>query len=261
MLTIDTHCHVSEDWFEPVEVLLFQMERNQVDKAVLLQTWTFDNSYILDCVRQYPGRFVAVGHFDMKQPDASATLERLVEQGLQGIRLTLLDLPDEEPLMVFLRKAEELRLTASCLGMSEQFGSDRFRTILEAVPRLKIMVEHMGYPKHSDLPPYDAYRKILSLAEYPNVYVKVPGFGEFMPRPMPLVHPPFDLSKAPPFIDMAFAAFGADRLTIGTDAPPCAHREGYANVWRYLREYMSQRTTKEREAIFGGTAASLFKFG
>ena len=37
MLTIDTHCHASPTWFEPVELLLFQMDRNDVDKAVFIQ--------------------------------------------------------------------------------------------------------------------------------------------------------------------------------------------------------------------------------
>src|SRR5207245_282300 len=34
---VDSHCHVSPVWYEPVEVLLSQMERNGVDHAVLIQ--------------------------------------------------------------------------------------------------------------------------------------------------------------------------------------------------------------------------------
>jgi predicted TIM-barrel fold metal-dependent hydrolase len=59
---------------------------------------------------------------------------------------------------------------------------------------------------------------------------------------------------------MAFDAFGANRLTIGTDSPPSSHREGYGNVVRYLREYVGSRSHEEQKAVFGGTALSLFRF-
>ena len=71
---------------------------------------------------------------------------------------------------------------------------------------------------------------------------------------------PFDLSKAPPVIDMAIEAFGPHRLMLGPDYPPSGNREGYGNVVRYLREYLGRRSTSEQEAIFGKTAASLFRF-
>ena len=47
MLIIDTHCHAGKNWFEPIEVLEFQMDRNGVDKALLVQHGgTFDNGYL-----------------------------------------------------------------------------------------------------------------------------------------------------------------------------------------------------------------------
>ena len=47
MLIIDTHTHAGNNWFEPIEVLEFQMDRNGVDGAVLVQHGgTFDNTYL-----------------------------------------------------------------------------------------------------------------------------------------------------------------------------------------------------------------------
>ena len=37
MVVVDTHCHASPYWFEPVEVLLDEMTRSGVDKAALIQ--------------------------------------------------------------------------------------------------------------------------------------------------------------------------------------------------------------------------------
>jgi L-fuconolactonase len=53
MLIIDTHCHTSPYWFEPVEILLAQMDRNGVEKATLVQFGGgFDNSYLIECARR-----------------------------------------------------------------------------------------------------------------------------------------------------------------------------------------------------------------
>ncbi|MBI2872461.1 MAG: amidohydrolase [Chloroflexi bacterium] len=260
MLTIDTHCHASPQWFEPIEVLLFQMNRNAVDKAALIQhRGQHDNRYLIECARRFPGRFAVVGIVDTSQPDAPDTLARWHAEGVVGLRLNPLERsPGRDPLAIW-RKASELGMVVSSLGEHEQYASDEFRKVVEELSNLPIIVEHLGFVGRGGKPPFTTYRKILALSKYPNVYMKVPGLGEIMARPIPARDPTFDLSKAPPFIDMAIEAFGANRLMIGTDYPPSANREGYGNVVRYLREHLSRRTTAEQEAIFGKTAATLFK--
>ena len=65
MVVIDTHCHASDIWYEPVETLLFEMDRNGVDAAVLIQiNGQTDNSYQEECLRRYPGRFASVVSVD-----------------------------------------------------------------------------------------------------------------------------------------------------------------------------------------------------
>ena len=59
MLIVDTHVHIGRDHYEPVEMLLAQMELNGVAKTVLVQsTATLDNSYVLECIRRFPGRLL-----------------------------------------------------------------------------------------------------------------------------------------------------------------------------------------------------------
>lgn len=262
MLTIDTHCHASPVWFEPVELLLFQMDRNDVDKAVLIQhRGQYDNRYLLECEQRFPDRFVTVGMVDTARPDAPDTLTRWAAEGIRGVRFNPLDRsPGDDPLAIW-RRASELGLVASCLGTGEEYASEYFRSLIEELPDLRVIVEHLGYVGRDDEPPYRIYEKILALAQYPNTYMKVPGLGEIMPRPIPAQDPTFDINDVPPVIDMAIEAFGANRLMLGTDYPPCSNREGYANVVRFVREYMLRRSTEEQEAVLGGTAAALFGFG
>ena len=48
MIIVDTHLHADIHHFEPIEVALFQMDRNGVSKAVLLQGGgNLDNTYLM----------------------------------------------------------------------------------------------------------------------------------------------------------------------------------------------------------------------
>ena len=37
MVVVDSHCHASREWYEPIETLLFEMDRYGVEQAVLIQ--------------------------------------------------------------------------------------------------------------------------------------------------------------------------------------------------------------------------------
>ena len=82
---VDSHCHASLQWYEPIETLLFEMDRNDVDQAVLIQiNGQYDNSYQHDCVRRYPERLASVVLVDSRQPEAPRALERLAAAGASG---------------------------------------------------------------------------------------------------------------------------------------------------------------------------------
>ena len=225
MLIVDTHCHASPYWYEPVEVLLDQMSRNGVDKAVLIQIigW-HDNAYRIKCMRRFPGRFSVVALVDVGQPDAPAKLEEWVNRGAEGIRLRPTDRsPGSDPLAIW-RKADELGVLVSCVGSTSQYATPVFEGIFQELPNLTIVIEHLGgiamemrggpsglFEAQEPAPLEETYNKDLSLAQYPNAYMKVPGLGEISTRAMP-VRTPFPFEDAPPFIEMAMEAFGARRL-------------------------------------------------
>jgi L-fuconolactonase len=260
-MVIDTHVHTSPYWFEPVEVLLFEMNRNGVDKATLVQHFgQTDNSYIIECTRKFSGRLSPIVQVDTQHADASKNLRKLVNKGAEGIRLkaTTRSLGNE-PLAIW-RTCAELSLPVTCYGKEEEFASDEFRKLVKALPTVPIIIEHLGYPQRGELPPYITYQKILSLACYQNTYIKVGGLGEICERPL-LFRRPFTFDHVPPFIQMAYNTFGPLRMMWGSNYPPCSHLEGYGNTLHYLEEYLSTFCNdKAKEWIFGKTALSLFKF-
>ena len=262
MLVVDSHCHAAESWFEPIEVLVFQMDANGVDRAVLIQhTGAFDNSYLFECSARYPGRLAVVVMVDVRQPDAPATLERWAGEGAVGVRLwPNWRSPGADPLAIW-RKASELGLVVSSLGELEEFASDEFSDLVSQLPDLTIVVEHLaGVGQAGEGPPYSSYKKALKLASFPNTFIKIPGLGEINARP-PVLHRDFGFDYTPPVIEMALEAFGPQRSMWGSDFPPSAGREGYRNALLGVVEHPALADENDRDWIMGKTALQVFKLG
>jgi predicted TIM-barrel fold metal-dependent hydrolase len=260
MIVVDTHCHAGLNWFEPVETLLHQMNVNAVDKAVLIQhRGTFDNTYLFECARRFPGRFAVVVIVDTAQPDAPQALERWAREGAAGVRLgPSTRSPGPDPLAVW-RKAAELGLAVSSLGNLTDFASDEFAALIAELPTLPVIVEHLAGAGQGAEPPYATFKKALALANYPNTYVKVPGLGEISRRPA-VLRPSFQLDYTPPLFEMAYDAFGPRRMMWGSDFPPSAGREGYRNVLRGVMEHAAFKGGDDLEWVMGKTALSVFRF-
>jgi L-fuconolactonase len=257
---VDSHCHASECWYEPIEALLEQMARSGVDKAILIQILgQYDNSYQVDCVRRFPDRFASVVIVDTEQPDAPRTLERLAEQGASGVRLRAsVRSPGQDPLAIW-RAAERLGLAVSVAGSGEAVASDDFQQLVEALPRLKIVVEHYGGVQRPGAEPQPELRqRVYGLARRPNVYIKVHGLGEIAQRAMPVRAPfPF-VEPVPPILEEILAAFGAEKMMWGSDFPPVSYREGYGRSLSFVRERLAGASAADQALIFGGTALEVF---
>src|SRR5262245_31445621 len=124
MTVVDTHCHAGIEKYEPLEVLLYQMERNGVDKATVVQHFgQYDNRYLLEGARRFPGRFAIIGLVDTERLDAPETLERWARDGLRGIRLRADWRSPGKDVLAIWKKASDLGLVVSCRGSEEQLGA------------------------------------------------------------------------------------------------------------------------------------------
>ena len=263
MAIVDTHCHASLSWFEPVETLLFQMDTYGVDKAVLVQHGgEYDNSYLLACAEQHSGRFAVMGMVDPTLPDAPETLAAWHARGVGSVRLFAPPgaafVADRNDPVTLWRKAAELGMPVSSPANALEVTSPSFRALIEELPDLQLILEHYGFLRLREDQRDEAYAKLLELARFPNVTMKIHGLGELMPRPFPLRNPTFDIAQAPDHIDRAMQAFGADRLMLATDWPPSAGREGYANVLSHLKAYLSRYSTDQQAAVLASTAQRIF---
>ncbi|MEE8442551.1 MAG: amidohydrolase family protein [Dehalococcoidia bacterium] len=265
-MIVDTHCHAGANWFEPVEMLLHQMNLNGVEKAVLIQHGgNYHNRYLLECTQRFPGRFAVVVGLDSSQPNALDNLERLAnESEVVGIRLRPGDRsPGNDPLAIW-RKAGELGLAVSCFAIDvDLIAAPEFRELVDALPDCTFILEHLvgvyrSRSPESATPPYTSYRTALKLAECPNTYIKFGGLGEFCLRPAEL-QPELGFDEVPPMLEMAYEAFGPRRMMWGSDYPPVSGREGYRNALQGPMNHTAFSSQEDKEWAFGRTALAAWK--
>lgn len=266
MRAIDTHCHTSPYWFEPVDILLRQMELNHVEKALLVQFFgVYDNTYLIEQAQAHPSKFKVAGLVDPTNPNAATQLEQLKSHGVGAVRFTATTVsPGKDPYEIW-KVAEKLGMIASVMGASEDYASETFSNLVRTCPNLQIVLEHLGGVgaffgpgRPSSEIPYETYKKTLGLSQYENVTIKLTGLGEFCERPRPLPQPmPF--IEIPPVMEMALESFGIDRVMWGSDYPPVSAREGYRNALVFPYEKLNL-TPDEKEAIFYYNAYKMFGF-
>lgn len=260
-MIIDAHCHASPLWYEPVETLLFQMDRAGVERATLVQMLgQFDNAYQQDCVVKHPDRFASVVAVDHTSVDAARSLRALAASGAGGVRLRGdARSPGDDPFAVW-RAALDCKLPVSCSGAAALFCAPEFGVLVETFPALNFVIEHLGGLARPDVGDVGAMApKIFELARHKNVYLKIPGLGQLAGRKPRLSDDEFPLAGEPAtLIRAAIERFGPERLLWGSDFPPVASREGYRNALTWTMAALNGQSTASRGDIFGNVAAKLF---
>ncbi|MDA0712134.1 MAG: amidohydrolase family protein [bacterium] len=247
-MIIDPHLHVWSDDpekypFGPskpsqpgsVELLFETMAAAGVDRAVIVQPihYLFDNRYVADCIRRFPGKLAAQALVDPTAPDATDQLERLaVEQGFGGIRIHLSRYGDPATLAAtgqnaLWAKARDLNLCLNLFGKGEDHAA--IEPILARFPEVKVVVDHIGGIPVGEPDPKPILRTLLGWAKYPNVYVKISNIHTRSAEPYPF-RDTFDIIK------QVYDAFGPKRLMWGSDFPHILKTTGYLESLDLIRE-------------------------
>ena len=273
-MIIDTHVHVWSDDFErypfaegrkategaPVELLNETMAEAGVDKAVIVQPihYLYDNRYVADSLRRFPGKFAAIGLMDRHAPDAPDQLQRLVgEDGFGGLRIHLARpddpaewaAPDQDRIW---ERAEELGTCFIVHGPATLLPA--VEPIIARFPDVKVALDHIGGAPTDEDPPYPVLSHVLNLAQYPNVYVK------FTPQ----AHKsklPYPHGDTFPTFRRIYDVFGPQRLMWGTNFPGILRTTGYVPALELFRTHMDFLTEEDREWLFCKTALTVWKFG
>jgi len=264
---IDSHVHVWSDGTPPypyadlvpcpnspvtAEHLLDVMQRSGTMQAVLVQPSVhgYDNSYIADCLRRFPGRFAAVGRVEPSRGDAADHLRRLVqEDGFVGLRLNL---RQECDLVGW--QSRSLWTMAADLGIPISLLLDppflpEVPTLARRFPDVSIVIDHLARIRPALPGATQAQKDLLALARIPNVLLKVSAFQFLSQEPYPWEN----LHR---MLTSVTDAFGPRRLMWGSDFPGDA--DTYDQALRLARNF----TAWSGEAgswLLNLTARSTFK--
>ena len=265
-MIIDNHCHAGLNWFEPIELLEYQMKLNEVTKAVLIQHGgNYDNSYIIQCAEKQPEKFSAVVCVDSNDINSPDILKRLAKNPkVVGVRLR----PNErfqhgDPLTLW-KVAESEGLIVSCFAINANLcATKEFDGLVRTISDTKIILEHLGGVYISRTPevtkaPFTAFNNVLELAQYNHTYMKFGGLGEFCDRPETLTAD-IGFNDVPPLIEKAVDAFGYKRLMWGSDYTPVSQREGYANALNIPLNLKIFNSKEAKEYVLSKTAIECWR--
>jgi L-fuconolactonase len=256
---IDAHCHIADRWYEPVDTLLFAMDRAGVDRAVMIQVLgSTDNTAMRAAVAAHPDRLRFVAAPDPGAADAAA---RAIDAGAVGLRLRPALGADRAAALAPWQAAERAGLTISVAGPATAMIDGDLAAIAAACPRLPLVIEHLGGLARADIGDRQAVlAPVCALAALGTIHVKLTGLGQLAPR-LPSIDRapvPLDLAGIDALLDPVIATFGPDRLLWGSDFPPVAAREGYANALGWSRDDLARRMPDAIAAAFGANALRLF---
>jgi len=171
--------------------LLTLMAEAGVDCAILIPP-SLDgdrNDLCLQAAHKHPDRFAVMGRIFLDRPDAPVRLDEMKQQnGMLGVRLTF-HRDNDRPLLTngaadwFWPAAERLRIPVMV------HAPERLPVIAAIAarhPELVLIVDHMGFARETmDAEAHAGADRILALAAFPNVSVKVSALPCYSTEPYP----------------------------------------------------------------------------
>ena len=169
------------------EMLLDLMRANGVARTVIIQViyYRWDNSYLAATLKKYPREFRGVARVDPESPRAPDDLSRLVEQGFRGVRLSPAGDAAGDwirgPLMPPLwSRCRQLKVPMTVLAPVTRMPD--IAVLADKFPDLTVVIDHMA---DSPIDRPRELEKLLALARYPKVFVKISHTWSLSRQPYP----------------------------------------------------------------------------
>ena len=230
-----------------------------VDRVVLIQHSIyhgFDNSYLVDAYHQHPNRFRVVGMLDSRKTGTGAEMRKLLQHGVTGFRITPSILGktwlQDAGMKEMWRTAADTRQNMCCL-INPSDLSDVGRMCQE-FPETPVVIDHFGRVGIDGRIRPQELQALLSLAEHPQVRVKVSAYYA-----LGLKRPPHD--DLLPMIREVVEVFGPQRCMWASDCPyQIQGVNNYRASIRAIRDRADFLDESARDWLLRKTAEQTFFF-
>jgi L-fuconolactonase len=239
--------------------LLPELNRRKIDACIAVQARQSlqETKWLLELAERFPFVAGVVGWVDLQSSDVHSQLKAVATNPkLVGIRHIVQSEPDDLFLMRpdFLRGvaileefdlAYDILIYPKHLPVAAEFARQ--------FPRQRFALDHMAKPpiRSGDIQAWSD--GIQRLAEFPNVHCKFSGLVTEADwqhwKPEDIV----------PYLNVAFRAFGPDRLMAGSDWPVCLVAASYEQTLDLVENYLNQYGSAVRDAVLGGNAQRFWR--
>jgi L-fuconolactonase len=241
------------------EEMVAAMDAVGVDAAIIVSTFNlyrYDPSYTLEVYAKYPKRFRVVKPIDPANPAVDDVLaEWRKTKGAVGVRLMLREEQISDPTDPRLNRAfaaagrHGLPVNFLCWGRLDD-GAE----VVRRNPDTVIVIDHLGLLQPNEPPslaePWADLPKLLALAAYPNVRVKISGACTLS-------------SEAFPYDDIwdpvlrVIDSFGIDRCMWGTDWTRTSGMLTYEQSVAPFRN-TGRLSDSDKSMLMGGTLEKIY---
>jgi predicted TIM-barrel fold metal-dependent hydrolase len=241
--------------FTPEE-LFTHCRASGVERIALVQMsfYGFDNTYMLDAMRRYPGVFAGIGRVDANGPRPDDEMMRLAQEGVRGFRIH----PQGAPVAQWAETEGYRRMFAAAADQGlvlcpliNPNGLPSLRRACEQFPDTAVVIDHLcrigadGTIRDEDVV------ALCRMAEFPAVKVKVSAFYALGAR-----RPPHD--DLAPLVHRVHEAFGPRRLMWASDCPYAVQNESYEDSMVLVRDRLAFLSTDDKVWILERTAEETF---
>jgi L-fuconolactonase len=237
------------------------MDAAGVDGAILVSPFSmyrFDASYALEVHAAHPRRFRLVKPVDTSDPAVADTVADWAStRGAVGIRIMLREEVSSDPADPGINRAlaaaarHSIPVNLACRGRLDQTLGLAARN-----PNTRLVIDHLGLQQPFEPPPpaqpFAELPKLLALAVFDNVAVKVSGACTLSHQPFPyrdIWHP----------LGRVFDAFGFERCMWGTDWTRAVKLLGYKEGVEAFR-VTDRLSDSERALLMGGSLQRIYNW-
>ena len=239
-----------------VDELIAQAKPAGVNRVVLIQMsfYGHDNSYMLDCMKRFPGMFSGVAVINQNQPKPEDEMVKLKKQGVRGFRIY----PQNQDYARWLDGAGLKAMFAAGgrekLNMCCLIDPNALPALSKACvefPDTPVVIDHLCRIGVSGKVPPEDVKALCDMAKFKHVTVKVSAFYALGQK-----KPPYhDLA---PMIKQVYDAFGPQRLMWATDCPFQVVDHSYQQSIDLIKNGLEFLSAEDKDWILRKTAEKVF---
>jgi L-fuconolactonase len=276
-MIVDSHCHAWRTWpYAPpvpdptsrgtVEQLIWEMDQNGVDKAVVIcariEHNPDNNDYVAYAASRFPDRLYQFADVDCRwwetyhQPGAADRLAAAVRKyGLRGFT-HYFDAQDDgswylsDEGTAFLQAAADLNQIAS-FAMPARL-QPVLRQLAARFPSITFLCHHLAGARLAEGADSPNLQEILASAALPNIHVKLSGFHY-----VDAVAWDFPYPRCRPIVQALYERFGPERLHWGSDYPVVRKAMTYQQALEAVRTHCDFITPADLTRILGDSLYEL----